>query len=203
MTYAAPAEIAALSEDPGIAPELMSTGMYFDKGQPVQPWSLRVTSGADTTRITTTPAEAIGGRVKVTAVDDTVQEGGRRFVFAGDGKAAVQITSEGAVDLSRETNGDVMLLVRARRDADVPKDLAIGVGCGAGCRGLVPFADTLQSVPAGKWQVIGVTLKCLVKGGADTSKVNEALILESEGKLDLSISQVKLGTVADKTLSCN
>ncbi len=144
MTYASPAELAALSEDPGIPAELMSTGSYFDKGLPVQPWSLRVSSGTDTTRITTTPAEAIGGRVKVTAVDDLVQEGARRFVFAGDGKAAVQITSEGAVDLSRETNGDVMLLVRLRRDGDVPKDLGIGVGCGAGCRGLVPFADTLQ-----------------------------------------------------------
>ena len=105
--------------------------------------------------------------------------------------------------MSRETNGDVMLLVRLRRDGDVPKDLSIGVGCGAGCRGLVPFADTLQSVPAGKWQVVGVPLKCFTKGGADISKVNETLIIETEGKLDLSLSQVKLGTVADKTVSCN
>ena len=72
-----------------------------------------------------------------------MQEGARRFVFAGDGKAAVQITSEGAVDVSRESNGDVMLLVRLRRDADVPKDLKLGMGCGAGCGGMVPFADTL------------------------------------------------------------
>jgi beta-glucosidase len=203
LTYAAPAELAALSEDPGIPAELMSTGSYFDKGLPVQPWSLRVSSGTDTTRITTTPTEAIGGRVKVTAVDDQVQEGARRFVFAGDAKTAVQITSESAVDLSRETNGDVMLLVRLRRDSDVPKDVGIGMGCGAACRGLVPFAATLQSVPAGKWQVVGVPIKCFAKGGADTSKVNEALIIESEGKLDLSFSQVRLGTVADKTLSCN
>ena len=53
MTYAAPAELAALSEDPGIPAELMSTGSYFDKGLPVQPWSLRVSNGTDTTRITT------------------------------------------------------------------------------------------------------------------------------------------------------
>jgi hypothetical protein len=35
------------------------------------------------------------------------------------------------------------------------------------------------------------------------TKVNEALTLSSEGKLDLSLSQVKLGTVADKVVSCN
>jgi len=48
-----------------------------------------------------------------------------------------------------------------------------------------------------------VPLKCFAKAGADVSKVNEALVIESSGKLDLSFSQVKLGTVADKTLSCN
>jgi beta-glucosidase len=202
LTYAAPQELAALPEDPGIPAELMSTGSFFDKGTPVAPWSLRVSNGADTTRISSVPAESVGGRIKVTAIDDQVQEGARRFVFAGDGKGTVQITSEGAVDLSREANGDVMLLVRLRREGDVPKDLKLGVACGAGCAGSVDFADTLDDVPAGKWQTVGVPLKCFAKNGADVSKVNEALTLETEGKLDLAFSQVKLGTVADKTLSC-
>ena len=203
LTYAAPVELAALSEDPGIPAELMSTGSYFDKGVPVQPWSLRVSSGTDTTRITTVPTEAVGGRVKVTAVDDTVQEGARRFQFTGDGAATIAISSEGAVDVSRESNGDVMLLVRLRRDADVPKDVTLGVSCGAGCGGKLPFADTLSGIDSGKWQTVGVPLKCFVKAGADVSKLNETLSLESSGKLDVSVSQVKLGTVADKVVSCN
>ena len=66
LTYAAPAELAAQPEDPGVPAELMSTGSYFDKGLPVQPWSLRVSNGSDTTRITTVPVETVGGRVKVT-----------------------------------------------------------------------------------------------------------------------------------------
>jgi beta-glucosidase len=203
LTYAAPAELEALNEDPGIPAELMSTGSYFDKGLPVQPWSLRVSSGTDTTRITTVPTEAVGGRVKVSAVDDAVQEGARRFQFAGDGAATIAISSEGAVDVSREANGDVMLLVRLRRDADVPKDVTLGVSCGAGCGGKVPFADSLGGLPAGKWQTVGVPLKCFAKAGADVSKLNETLSLESSGKLDVSLSQVKLGTVADKVVSCN
>jgi beta-glucosidase len=203
LTYAAPAELAAQPEDPGVPAELMSTGSYFDKGQPVQPWSLRVSNGTDTTRITTVPAETVGGRVKVTAIDDAVQEGARRFVFDGSGAAAVQITSEGAVDISRETNGDVMLLVRLRRDADAPKDVKLGMACGAGCGGSIALGDTLAGVPAGKWQTIGVPLKCFAKAGVDVSKVNQTLSIESSSKLDVSISQVKLGTVADKTYSCN
>jgi beta-glucosidase len=96
-----------------------------------------------------------------------------------------------------------MLLVRLRRAGEVPKDLKIGVGCGSGCSGLVPFAETLGGVPANQWQVVGIPLKCFAKAGADVSKVNEALALETKGKLDLAFSQVKLGTVADKTLTCN
>jgi len=92
--------------------------------------------------------------------------------------------------------------VRLRRDADVPKDLTIGVACGAGCGAKLPLADTLAGIEAGKWQTIGVPLKCFVKAGADVSKLNETLRLESSGKLDLSYSQVKLGTVADKVVSC-
>jgi beta-glucosidase len=203
MTYADKTELAPLSEEPGIPAELMSTGLFFDKGVPVQPWSLRIANGNDTTRIMTVPAETAGARVKVSAVDDTVQEGARRFVFAGDGPASILITSEGSVDLSRESNGDVMLLVRLRRDADAPKDVKLGVSCGAGCGSSLPFAATLSGLPAGKWQTVGVPLKCFAKAGADVTKVNEALVVQSAGKLDLSVSQVKLGTVADKVVSCN
>jgi beta-glucosidase len=96
-----------------------------------------------------------------------------------------------------------MLLVRLRRDAEAPKDVKFGMACGAGCGGSLPFAETLSSVPASKWQTIGVPLKCLRGVGVDVSKVNEALVIESAGKLDLSFSQVKLGTVADKTVTCN
>jgi len=203
MTYAMPAELPPQSEDPGIPAELMSTGSFFEKGQPVQPWSLRVSNGSDTTRITAVPVESVGGRVKVSAVDDQVQEGGRRFVFAGDGNATIQITSEGSVDLSRESNGDVMLLVRLRRDADAPKDVKIGMACGAGCGGTLPLSEELAGMSAGKWHTLGIPLKCFAKAGVDVSKVNEALVISSEGRLDLSFSQVKLGTVADKTLACN
>jgi beta-glucosidase len=203
LTYAEPKELDALPEDPGIPAELMTTGSYFDKGIPVPPWSLRVSNGPDTTRITTTPVDAIGGRVKVTAVDDTVQEGARRFVFAGDGPATVALSSEGAVDLSRETNGDVMMLVRLRRDADAPKDVLVGMTCGANCGGTLPFGDTLSSIGSAKWTTVGIPLKCFQKVGVDVSKVNESFTVQSAGKLDLSLSQVKLGTVADKVYACN
>ena len=60
----------------------------------------------------------------------------------------------------------------------------------------------LSGVAAGKWTTVGVSLKCFAKAGADVSKVNHPLAITSSGKLDLSLSQVKLGTVADKVHAC-
>jgi beta-glucosidase len=75
--------------------------------------------------------------------------------------------------------------------------------CGANCGGTLPFADTLSGIGAGKWTTVGIPLKCFQKAGVDVSKVNESLTVQSAGKLDLSLSQVKLGTVADKVYACN
>jgi beta-glucosidase len=94
-------------------------------------------------------------------------------------------------------------LVRVRRDAEAPKDVTLGMTCGANCGGHLPFADTLNGLPAGKFTTVGVLLKCFQKAGVDVRKVDGVLALQSAGKLDVSFSQVKLGTVADKTLACN
>ena len=46
-------------------------------------------------------------------------------------------------------------------------------------------------------------LKCFQKAGVDVSKVDGTIALETASKLDIAFSQVKLGTVADKTMACN
>ena len=47
------------------------------------------------------------------------------------------------------------------------------------------------------WAVLTEPFSVAEKG------INEALVIRSAGKLDLALSQVELGTVADKTLTCN
>ena len=77
------------------------------------------------------------------------------------------------------------------------------MSCGANCGGTLPFADALNGVAAGKFTTVGIMLKCFQKAGVDVSKVDGALAIQSAGKLDVSFSSVKLGTVADKTVPCN
>lgn len=52
------------------------------------------------------------------------------------------------------------------------------------------------------WKTIGVPVKCFAKAGANMAKVDAIFELSTSGKLDISISKVELGTVADEQLGC-
>ena len=188
---------AALPEDPGVPPAI-DVRRWFTNGTARSGWSLVVTApdGTQSTRITAVPATALSGRVSVTALDTTVQEGARRFVATG--AASIRLVPPAPIDLSRQTNGDVMLLMTVKAAA-VPASLRLGMACGGDrCRGEVPLA-----LPAAnRWVRYGLPLKCLAAHGADMTRITEALILTGQGPGDIAISEVRLGNDPEETLPC-
>ena len=194
--------LADLPEASGISDAGDTPGRYFDKGLPTSSWSLIVTDGlADSTRITTVPVDAVSGRVRVTAVDHLTQEGARRFVSRGDGPSMIQLATHAPIDVSRETNGDVMLLMTAKFDSRPDKPVKLSVRCGQNCRGEV-IANGLESQPMGSWKTMGIPLKCFAKAGANMASLDAVFELSTVGRLDMSISKIELGTVADEQLKC-
>ncbi len=191
-----------LPETAGVA-DSGTTGVYFDKGLPVPAWSLVVAGdAADETRVTTLPASVLGGRGTVTATDQQVQEGARKFSISGGGTAVVELVTQAPVDIARETNGDVMLLMTIRIDARAAAPMAIGVRCGTGC-GAVVAAPQLAALPIGQWRTVGIPLKCFAAAGADMTKVDAPFRLSTQGSAAYSLARVALGTVADQTLTCS
>lgn len=176
-------------------------GVYLDKGSPVAGWSLVVGDGTDATRVTTLPATALNRRILVSATDHQVQEGARKFTVTRDGPAVVELVTQSPVDLSRQTNGELLLLLTIRLDGRASGPMAIGVRCGEGCAGTIP-ASSLAALPLGQWQTVGVPLKCFAATGADMSKIDAPFRLATHGRITFSLARVALGTVADKTLSC-
>jgi beta-glucosidase len=187
-----------LSEDPGVAP-VADARRWFGNGQPASGWSLRVEApdGSGSTRITSVPANALGGRVQVSARDYGVQEGARRFVVAG-GPATIALMAPAPLNLSRETNGDVQLLVTARV-ALAPAHATLGADCaGAACR-----ADVAITLPvADRWVRYGLPLKCLASHGADMTRLGEAFRLTLDGASDIALGEVRLGNDAEQELPC-
>jgi beta-glucosidase len=199
LTYAAPQTAwTALPEDAGSA-AAGDARTFFSGGVPASSWSLHIgdqSPGGSQTRITTVPAEALGGRAQVLAENFVVQEGARRFRIAG-GEAAVSLSTVEPIDIARETNGDVLLLVTLRM-TDAPEWAGIAM------RGGGQMHVSTVSIPESEEFVrYGLSLKCLRDKGVDVSSVEAPFILATEGAADFAIGEVRLGTDAEVVLPCS
>ncbi|TIX50980.1 glycoside hydrolase family 3 protein [Alteraurantiacibacter aquimixticola] len=174
--------------------------VWFADGVPAAAWSLHIVDPSQPgsqTRITTTPAEALDGRAQITAVNHVVQEGARRFDIAS-GEAAISVSSFEPLDLTRETNADIMLLFTVRVD-EAPEWTGIAM---RGAGGDMQVSTAL--LPAnGAFTRYGIELSCLADKGIDMSAVSAPFILATEGGGDISLAEVRLGMDAEVILPCS
>ena len=198
MTYQTPA--TAWAPLPEI--DMSAAGderVYFANGVPASSWSLHIGApqGAEATRITTVPAEALGGRARITAANAAVQEGARR-VEISDGAASTTISSFTPVDLSRETNAELLSLFTLRVN-DPAESTSVGIRCGAEDCASVPV--TLPQ--SNEYVRYGIPLKCFASKGASMQQVTAPFVLVTQGRTDFALSEMRLGTDADVVLPCN
>jgi beta-glucosidase len=151
----------------------------------------------------TVVAEAKNADVAVTAVDHKAQEDAWRYDWVADGASSVALVAPDALDLSRETNGDVLLLMTLRIETPTPKETALFVECGDDCAGRVPAGAQLAALPVGQWISVGMPLKCFAAAGANMGRLTAAAGIESTAGYRLAISEVGYGTVSDHLLTCN
>jgi beta-glucosidase len=198
LTYESPhGEWTALPEVAGAAAGDSRT--FLAAGAPASSWSLHVVDpGApgSQTRLTTFPADALDGRVRVTAEDAGVQEGARRFRIAG-GEAAITLGTLEPIDIGRETNGDVLLLFTLKM-TDAPDRAGVAMRSGA-----VTAAIVNVRIPDGTDFVrYGIPLKCLRDKGVDMTRVAMPFVFATSGKTDFTLTEVRLGTDAQVVLPC-
>ncbi|MBR0552531.1 exo 1,3/1,4-beta-D-glucan glucohydrolase [Sphingomonadaceae bacterium LXI357] len=189
-----------LSEDPGV--EAADSGnVWLDKGQPAPSWSLLVTApdGSDETRVTATPATALDGRVKIATVNSDVQEGARQFAVES-GPATIAVGTHSPVDITRETNGELMLTFAMRVDSAPAAAPTVAMACGDGtCDASVPLPMPLAT---GSWTTWGIPLKCFADRGMAMDSVAKPFALNLQGPATVSLSRVALGTTADRKVAC-
>lgn len=145
------------------------------------------------------PARSPAGALELRAVDHLAQEDARALSWSA--KGALHLQLDAPIDIERETNGDVRLLVRLRLDALGDEGLRLGMGCGEACAASVDLGTRLGAV-RGQWLRVGVPLKCLRSGGLKVDRVDAALQLEAGAGTSLRIATVELGTDAELVLAC-
>jgi beta-glucosidase len=198
MTYAAPTTAWTPLVELDAAEMAGDSRLWFNAGAPAARWSLLVEGGLGDaqTRVTTVPADALGGRVRVTAENFKVQEGARRFTIA-DGTASVQLRNFEPVNIDRETNADVMLLVTLKV-WDAPDSARIGA-IGPDTQGF----SAVELPVSSDYVRYGLPLKCLRSKGADVTNLTQPFVIETSGKADFAIGEVRLGTDAERVLACD
>src|SRR5690606_37063473 len=143
------------------------------------------------------PAALPDRSLALRGVDHNAQEDARRMQWSGQAPAAVALLAERPQDLSRETNGDVLLVLTLRRESAVAGAVDAEVGCGEDCGASLPLQAALARLPENAWTTLGLPLKCFAAAGADMTRLQTLLRLRADGPLALSVSRVALGSLSD------
>lgn len=205
LTYADNGDLAALPEASGVTGNEGATGVFFARGDAGAGMALRLEQAAGQgLTVTRVPDALPGDRLKITGVDHLAQEDGRRLAWSGNGEAAAALQSHTALDLRRESNGDLMLLTTLRVDAAPKGEAWLSVGCGVGCSARIAIGPALAALPQGQWKRVGVPLKCLAKAGATLDAIDRPWSVVTADAMTISVSRVALGALneAEVTLGC-
>lgn len=205
LTYADSCDLAALPEASGVTGNEGVTGVFFARGDAGPGMALRLEDAAGQgLTVTRVPDALPDDRLKITGVDHLAQEDGRRLAWSGNGEAAAALQSHTALDLRRESNGDLMLLTTLRVDAAPKGEAWLSVGCSAGCSARVAIGPALAALPQGQWKRVGVPLKCLARAGARMDAIDRPWSVVTGDAMTISVSRVALGALneAEVTLGC-
>jgi len=204
LTMAAgPAAWTPLSEDPGVAAEGTS-GVFLQRGKAAPGWMLTLTDPDNPPlRVEGVPAQTLGGRIAISAMDKDVQEGARQITLrAGTKPVTLDLETPSPVDIARETNGDMLLVMTLRLGGKPSAPVTLAARCGDALCGAPVALPELAKLATGSWQDIAVPLKCLLPASADSHRVSSPFVLSTKGTLSLGLASVALGTHADVISGC-
>lgn len=203
LTYEDDGDLAPLSEVSGLPANLASPGVYLQHGEPAAGQTAVLVGADGAANITAIPAATHDGSLRVSAFDYQRQEDARRLQWSGDGEAAYVLRSDEPLDLSRQTNGDVLLIVDLRIEKLARGKIILSMGCSkTGCSGSVPVGAALRALPKGQWLQVGMPLKCFRAAGAEVRRVDVPFGLKTAAQDTIDITRVALGTDPDHLLPC-
>ncbi len=203
LSYADNGNLRRLSEDRPAGVSAGADGVVFGRSGLPSGWSLGLMEeGGTVAAVTGNAGRTATGRLIVSGVDRRAQEDARRFVWNGAGGAAAQISAAQPLDISREANGELSLVVEYRVDQAPSAPVLLGMVSGAGSRVTLPITGALRAAPAGQWTSMAIPLRCFRTAGVDMQRVIAPFAISTAGRLSLSVSDVRIASAAVPQNQC-
>ncbi|MDE2050609.1 MAG: exo 1,3/1,4-beta-D-glucan glucohydrolase [Gammaproteobacteria bacterium] len=181
---------------------MVNNSVFFASGIAGSGWHWAVADDAGATPVPHGIGASDSRRLVLTAIDKVKQEDSRQLRWRGTGQATAQITGATAIDLTRQTNGQLALGFDYRVDEAPSAAVTVGIGCGASCSGTVPITAALRAAPRGQWRHLDIPLACFAAAGASMSRVRTPFALQTAGKLTLGISNIRLESGTAGNVHC-
>jgi beta-glucosidase len=138
---------------------------------------------------------ANGGAV-VARTDRRGQEDSLRVTFKGPGSVAIEQAMP--IDLTRESNGQLSLILDYRVTAAPAGEVTLGMADTARTA-TVPLTGAMKP---GDWATAAVPLRCFADNGVAMGKVTQPFVLSSGDAFVLDISGVRVGSAPAGPVSC-
>ncbi|WP_426031245.1 glycoside hydrolase family 3 protein [Caulobacter sp. DWP3-1-3b2] len=176
LSYAKGGKVGMLPEDPGAVAAAGSVDRYFIAGRTPAPWRMDFVGA---------------GAVK--AIDAGAQENGQQAVWTGQGMLSIHGP---AVDLSRQTTGDMAVQLRYRVDAGSARPVTMSIGCSedASCGGTLDVTALMAKAAGPEWRSVKIKLSCFQAAGAKMDHVTAPFVIGASGPFALSVTEVKLAS---------
>jgi hypothetical protein len=169
------------------------SGWGITLGDP-ENWSLPV----DATR----RAKSASGKVSVVPADRANKGDAIQITWTPrkDNKGVFGVYGT-AIDLSKFEN-EGALVFDMRLDKKPDKGVTFGMDCGYPCRSEMHVSKILKDLKVDEWTTVPIPLNCFTKEGLDIKKVNGPIVISTEGKLGLTIANVRLEKLPEGEKGC-
>ncbi|WP_308516518.1 glycoside hydrolase family 3 protein [Sphingomonas flavescens] len=189
LTYAKPAAVPALSEDPRMdLAAAVDLNHLIVAGRAVGPWSMNLGDAAGGRVVMGATASSLGGKISMSTVDLSAQEDGRRFRWTGPASVSI----DGAPgDFTRQLNNAFALRLDLAAYA-VPGPVQLTFAGKS-----IDISRILRGMPPGKLATAKIPLRCFANVGATVNAVGTPLRIEAGAGTDLAIRSATIEAVGE------
>ncbi len=198
LSYGDNTVVEELSEVSGLENAgAVSTGEFYLKGAPVEPWGLWLSTGDLVKQIASYPT-SVGGLI-VSKTDHQAQEDALRVKWTLSDGDQLRISSATGSDMARQANGAMELTFAAKSFGGEEAQVQIGM-CNpeTACDKMLPIIIT-----GSDWTEYRISLSCFGELGVDMTNITSALVITGDEGTDIGLGKVRLESDLDAKPGCD